>query len=274
VGVKRVVCIRWFDLCIGCVYNPLNFVFYKMPFVDTSSISQFWGELIKFKFTDYDIDSRIPGGTFFIHSVRSPLTALQINLDELEKAALCNDVKKALSIVKDVKVASQQISHLVNDIPNSNKLSNKDKVNVYEVLNCLKTLYKKDDKSCRLFFNIKLNNKKEAVKLNRLYFFELMSCLISNGFESYDKRNKNKIVIVTVIVQKKQLKIQVQDFGHGVNALQAVLMTQNYYTTKKMGHGFGLWFVKEVVEKHFKRRLKIISEVNQGTIVRFSLPIA
>lgn len=245
-----------------------------MSLVDIPTVNGFWGDLMKIKFTNQSVDSHIPGGTFFIHSIKSPLTSLEINLGELERVTVDFKDDRIKNLLRKVKLANKQIKQLVNSIPKLDQLSYSEKVNVYETFQCLKTLYQKEDRSYKLVFNINLRSGNESVKLNQLHFFELMTCLIRNGFDSYDKKSRNKVVIVTVVERKKQLEIQVQDFGSGVNSLQVMMMTQNGYSTKKSGRGFGMWFVKRIVEKHFKRKLKIISEVNSGTLVRFSLPIA
>ena len=228
---------------------------------------------MKIKFTNKNIDSHIPGGIFFIHSVKSPLTSLEINLGELEKITCDNKNKQVKELIGSIRMASTHINQLVSNIPNNNKISQGVKVNVFEIFQGLRILYQRKDISYKLTFNIKLNSGSEHVKLNKLYFFELMTCLIKNGFESYQNEDMNKVVIVTVVERKKQVEIQVQDFGRGINPLQVMMMTQNGYTTKSSGQGFGMWFVKTVVEKHFKRKLKIISEVGSGTIIKFSLPV-
>jgi K+-sensing histidine kinase KdpD len=244
-----------------------------MSIVDIPTISLFLSELKKITLMDNQVGSHIPGGTFFIHSVKSPLTSLEINIDELQRATKHCQNQEVKELIKSVKIAKDQINKLVDNIPFSNKLSLESKVSVAEVLERLKTLYQREDNTYKLIFNIKLKSGKENINLNQLYFFELMTCLIRNGFESYIKESANKVVIVTVVERRKQLEIQVQDFGSGINALQLMILTSNGYSTKGEGHGFGMWFVKRIVEKHFKRKLKIISEVNLGTIIRFSLPV-
>jgi len=244
-----------------------------MSFADIPTISLLFNELKKIKLIDDKVCSHIPGGTFFIHSIKSPLTSLEINLDELERATKNCKSSEVKSLIKSVQVAKDQINRLVDNIPFSYKQSLESKVSVAEVLERLKILYQREDNSYNLTFNIKLRSGKENINLNQLYFFELMTCLIRNGFESYPGESTNKVVIVTVVERKKQLQIQVQDFGSGINALQLMILTKNGYSTKGENHGFGMWFVKRIVEKHFKRKLKIISEVNLGTIIRFSLPV-
>lgn len=242
-----------------------------MLFVDIPTIIKFWDELNKMRLTNSSIDSHFPGGTFFIHSVRNPLTSLQLNLDEIERAD--NKEKVGLNI-KNAKLAVKQINQLVNSIPQINKLScGHDKANVEQTIRYLKSMYQSKDKTHQLIFNIKLKSCEEMVKLNQLYFYELLSCLINNAFDSYHPRTKDKLVIVTVLSKRKKIYFQVQDFGKGVNKLELVLMTQNGFSKKKKGVGFGMWFVKKIVEEQLGSKLKIRSDKGHGTIIKFSLPL-
>lgn len=242
-----------------------------MLFVDIPTIIKFWDELNKMRLTNSSIDSHFPGGTFFIHSVRNPLTSLQLNLDEIERA----DNRRNVELnIKNARLAIMQINQLVNSIPQINKLScSQDKANVEQTIRYLKSMYQGKGSSYQLIFNVKLKNSDETVKLNQLYFYELLSCLINNAFDSYHPRTKNKLVIVTVLSKRKKIYFQVQDFGKGVNKVETILMTQNGFSKKRNGIGFGLWFVKRIIEDQASGKLQIISDKGNGTLIKFSLPL-
>jgi K+-sensing histidine kinase KdpD len=220
-----------------------------------------------------EFDSHIPGGIFFTHSVRTPLTTLQLNLESIEKSIVKSPDSQVKNSLASAISASQQIQTLITNLPGLNKLDKTRTVNICQSLESLKTLYKNKDETYQLMFNIKLTNKDQCLRISKLHFMELMLCLIGNGFESYAAHNPNKIVIVTAVEKNKELEIQVQDFGKGLSVFIFKLWGEAGFSNKKSGKGFGLWFVRQVVEKFFHRKLKIMSEKEKGTIVRFSLPL-
>jgi sensor histidine kinase regulating citrate/malate metabolism len=247
-----------------------------MSVADIPTISIFIRECLKDIFARDNVDSRIPGGIFFIHSVKSPLTALEINLGQLEKYIQSGDNQSALDHIKGAQNASQHIQKLVKHIPHQAKSGTAllaDKVDILQAVQSLKILYS-HKKNKNLIFNVNLKKNKTQIRLNQMYFFEMMMCLINNGFESYDKRYKPKLVIVTIVGKRNRINFQFQDFGQGINKIQLMLLTKSGFSTKKAGHGFGLWFVKKIVSDLLQRELKIISRVGEGTIIKFSVPVA
>lgn len=230
-------------------------------------------------FSTSKFDSHLHGGSFFSHSVRSPLTTLQVCLSELEQMSKekggvsISKNKIVQSYLESAFLATKQINSLVDGATAKNPYEKIHLINVSEVFNQLQTFFSHRGENSKLVFSINLISGKEVIKMNKYFFFELMQCLLNNALEAYKKRAKTKLVFVTAICKNKKLEIQVQDFGEGSNFLMAKLMLSRGFTTKKNGHGFGLQFVKDVLETQGKSKLKIFSEKNYGTIVRFSLPL-
>lgn len=239
---------------------------------------KFLADLLAGGFSTSRFDSRVHGGRFFTHSVKSPLTTLQVCLSELEQISSANQSSAQDSAVKkylaSAVVATRQISSLVEVATRRDPYERAHAVEVKEFFCHLQTLFGHLGKNTKLIFSINLATGKEVVKMNKYFFFELMQCLLNNAIESYAKNAKQKLVLVTALVKNKRLEIQVQDFGQGTNYLATKLMTIKGFTTKGDGHGFGLWFAKEVIENQGKGKLKIYSEKGLGTTVRFSLPLS
>lgn len=229
-------------------------------------------------FSPVKFDSRLHGGSFFSHSIKSPITTLQVCLSELEQIA--NENKKLGSdpilqkYLSSAYLATKQISSLVDGATSEDPYQIVHSINVKEFFNQLQTLFVHRHQSSRLILSVNLISGKETIKMNKYFFFELMQCLINNAFESYKKNDKQKLVIVTVVCKNKKLEIQVQDFGEGATYLTTRLMLNKGFTTKDKGHGFGLWFVKDVLETGAKSKLKVLSEKGYGTTIRFSLPLS
>jgi|GEM_PF-2732756 PAS domain S-box-containing protein len=92
--------------------------------------------------------------------------------------------------------------------------------------------------------------------------------------------NKNGLIIVSCRIKENNFaEISIKDNGVGINKeiLAKLFSLEANYSTKgtegEKGTGLGMLLCKEMVEKH-GGHLEIISEVNQGTDVRFSLQLA
>jgi len=228
-------------------------------------------------FSPVKFDSRLHGGSFFSHTIKSPLTTLQVCLSELEQITSTNkklsDDPILQKYLSSAHLATEQISSLVDGATANDPYQKVHAINVKEFFNQLQTLFFHRHKQSKLILSVNLISGKETIKMNKYFFFELMQCLINNALESYKKKDKQKLVIVTVVCKNKKLEIQVQDFGEGATYLTTKLMLNKGFTTKDNGHGFGLWFVKDILETNAKSKLKIFSERNYGTTIRFSLPV-
>lgn len=228
-------------------------------------------------FSPVKFDSRLHGGSFLLHSVKTPLTTLQVCLSELEQIASASEKLSSDPILKNyfssAHLATQQISSLVDGATSTDPYQIVHSINVKDFFNQLQTLFAHHHKQSKLVLSVNLISGNEIIKMNKYFFFELMQCLINNALESYKKKDKQKLVIVTVVCKNKKLVIQVQDFGEGVTYLTTKLMLNKGFTTKDKGRGFGLWFVKDVLEASAKSKLKIFSEKNYGTTIRFNLPV-
>lgn len=222
-------------------------------------------------------DSRLHGGSFFSHSVGSPLTTLQVCLSELEQinknSELVDKNKMTQNYLACASLATKQISSLIEVAMARDPYEKVHKIKVGEFFNQLQTLYSFRGKSIKLIFSINLVSGRETIKMNKYFFFELMQCLLNNAIESYKKNARQKLVFITVVCKNRKLEIQVQDFGEGSTYLMTKVMASKGFTTKKSGHGFGLWFVKDVLEHHGQSKLKIFSSKDNGTTIRFSLPL-
>jgi two-component system sensor histidine kinase HydH len=68
------------------------------------------------------------------------------------------------------------------------------------------------------------------------------------------------------------VELAVHDTGIGMDARTLERATDDFFTTKAAGSGFGLPFAKRVAEAH-GGRLKIVSRAGEGTLVRMWIPV-
>jgi len=161
-----------------------------------------WQQIADFFWPD-KFHSHLHGGKFFTHSVRSPLTTLNICLSELMQQEAMQKSIANKKFLESALVATKQIDALIEVATARNPYDKVHEINLASFFKQLQTLLEQQSKSQKLVFSINLISGQESIKMNRYFFFELMQCLINNAFESYKNGEPLQLVNVVVFVKKK-----------------------------------------------------------------------
>jgi C4-dicarboxylate-specific signal transduction histidine kinase len=209
---------------------------------------------------------RLQNNFVFRHACMTPLTILSCTLDNLNNNNLDNITKKT-----NILSAKEAISHLNRIIAAVTK--NEDKSQVFQVNSAINEaiLLFKSKTNCNIYYSNYLS-KKIKIFGNKLYFQEIIICLLNNAYEAYaDKKTIHISLSVRMI--NKQIFIGVADFAKGMTPLGLKLALLKGVSYKEDGLGLGLSFVKETIENEFGGILKIMSGYGVGTHVQVSIPI-
>jgi C4-dicarboxylate-specific signal transduction histidine kinase len=105
---------------------------------------------------------------------------------------------------------------------------------------------------------------------------QVITNLISNAIDAYEPETPNKREI-SVCVKKKRnaAEIIVQDFGSGIKKEFLSLIFQPFFTTKNFekGIGIGLSICKDIIEKDFKGKITVTSQLHAGTLFVIAVPL-
>lgn len=96
--------------------------------------------------------------------------------------------------------------------------------------------------------------------------------LIENAFDALKDFEGERIVNLSVLDFGKEIVIEVEDSGHGIDKEKIDKIFQRGFSSKGSGHGFGLYLVKHSVED-LDGSISVESEVGSGTIFTVRLPI-
>ncbi len=126
--------------------------------------------------------------------------------------------------------------------------------------------------------NLKIatTNEKIMVIADPLLLKQVIQNLIDNAVH-YNR--KGGTVTIKVSPHSNQWRIDVTDTGYGIPPEDTKKVFTKFFRSaaalemRPDGSGLGLFFVKKIVEKH-KGRIWLISKVNKGTTVSFTLPKA
>lgn len=210
---------------------------------------------------------RLENNYVFQHACMTPLTVLSCSLDSLEQELR---VKKQISLenIKNAKKAVARLTNIIVSITKTNKKTKDFEVHqsIDEIVFLFKSKY-----HCVVHYSNFLP-KKQRLNGNKLYFQEILICLLNNAYEAYqDKKLAHLSICVRII--KGQVFIGVVDFAKGMTHLGQKLAMLKGVSYKENGLGLGLAFVKKTLENEFDGVLKIVSEYGVGTHAQISIPI-
>ena len=129
-------------------------------------------------------------------------------------------------------------------------------------------------------YAVKLNFQELPDKEEELLIFgneELLFSAIKNVVTNACKYSGDHKAIVELIILPLQIKIMIKDNGQGIRAEELDNIFQPFYRTEDSrnieGFGLGLALASRIVKLH-KGYFQISSELNQGTEVIITLPVA
>ncbi|MFH2118125.1 MAG: HAMP domain-containing sensor histidine kinase [Candidatus Paceibacterota bacterium] len=108
---------------------------------------------------------------------------------------------------------------------------------------------------------------------NKLFFQEIVACLLNNAYESYPQEKINKPIFLNFNLKNKFCVLSVTDGGQGMNWVKQKLSTTQFYSTKQNHSGLGLYFVKKALEEKFGGKLTLSSRPNKGTTITLNFPL-
>ncbi|MCB0392935.1 MAG: ATP-binding protein [Bdellovibrionales bacterium] len=215
------------------------------------------------------------------HDIRSPLTALDIGIQDLKKTVP--------ERVRILELAVKRIKDITNDLgvkrqaPNRNLSSNTEKPHssfpsesiyllpmIAEIVSEKRLQYKG-----RSGVNLSFEEKREAydifVKGKGSDLERALSNLIDNSFEAIRQSGN---IEISIEKQKGFALIRIVDTGKGLDAAALKRIGNKGFTRgKSEGSGLGFWFAKETA-KSCGGSIEIESMVSSGTIVTLNIPMA
>lgn len=209
------------------------------------------------------------------HELKSPIAAIKLNLQTLEKHQLDKD--KTQQLIGKSIVESNRLNDLCNNILMTSQLEGNqhqaifEKINFDEFLTYILAPYQQ-----RYPQRIQLNLHASAspIPADKL----MLQLAINNLVENALKYSTDEVVIQS-FTKSKRLYFRVADFGNGISDTekQKVFMkfyrvgNENVRTTK--GTGLGLYLTDKIIKQH-KGTLTIKDNKPKGSVFEMMLPLA
>lgn len=197
------------------------------------------------------------------HDIRSPLTALEnINISEHANPAEQKIAKEAIRRLKGI----------ANTLLEKGRSSHSSNVAEIEIGSTIKTII--DAKAFefpkrQIIF--KTTNNNLISKIDNIKFESILSNLVNNALEASPE---NSPIVITAKTDYKNIFINIIDQGKGIPPeLLPRLGNEKITFDKKDGNGLGVFSSVQII-KEWGGNFNISSELNKGTTVTISLPLA
>lgn len=210
------------------------------------------------------------------HDLANPLTLVSLNLKQLNRQ------------VKQPKLVETEVA-LQRAITGTKRLENfiyaaRKQIQDQEVLQKFSLKkginqaiqmfeYKARKTHINIFFQIRKDIK---IFGNPVKFNQLITNLLSNAIDSFDNiKGKKKHVEIRLSSIDNTVKLEIQDWGSGINPEHLPKIFDPLFTTKDIekGTGIGLSICKDIVEKSFKGTCSVESKKGVGTTFIIEFPI-
>jgi two-component system, sporulation sensor kinase A len=256
--------IRWIETVRLPIFSP-NREIDQILFVSTDITERKQAEELLRKSEKLAVVGELAAGV--AHEIRNPLTSIKGFMHLLKEE--CETHKHYFEIMES---ELERINFIVNEFLMLGKpqVMNFRQKNVSDLLKDVMTLLE----SQAILNNVKMISEFEP-NLPLLYCDEnqlkqVFINIIKNAIEAMPNGGKVKIQ-----AKKKEnnLVIRFIDQGSGIPKDRIAKLGEPFYSTKEKGTGLGLMVSFKIIEAH-KGRIKIESEVGQGTTVDLSFPIS
>ena len=203
------------------------------------------------------------------HEIKNPLTPMRLTVQSFDHNFDKNDpeIQSKMhefceSLIQQIDIMSEIASAFSNfaQMPSENK----EKLNIVEEVK----------KSLDIFHESYINYQPEKVeittKVDKIQLTRIVTNLVTNAIHAIGKR-EDPFIKVRVYEKKKNVFIEVEDNGKGIEKHDTSKIFEPKFTTKSSGMGLGLPMVKNIVEA-YNGSITFVSEVNEKTVFTVSLP--
>lgn len=216
------------------------------------------------------------------HELRSPVTAISLSLELLEKSGK-NLNTKAKEMLVNINSGVRRLKILINDLLDASRLETGkfiihfETVGLVELLKEIITELKPLADEHKIKVELKLpKDAPSMIITDRLKFKEIVSNLISNAVKY---NYSGGFVAISAILDKglNEIIFEVADNGWGISQEDQKRVFERFWRSEKSreleGTGLGLWITKQIAEL-LGGRVWMKSQLDAGSVFSFSLPMS
>jgi two-component system sensor histidine kinase HydH len=206
------------------------------------------------------------------HEVRNPLSSIKMSLRILEKRLnpIGNDFRR-------FKIAEKEVEHLekiVNDILIYAKPSEPEvkRVDISSFLESSLMMVEKELSEKKIDVQFHNDPGIPPINLDSAMLKQAFLNIYLNAIDAMENGGRLKIITKIVGNGHKDVLIEIEDNGYGIEEEDIPHLFNPFFTRKKYGTGLGLTQVKKFIDLHHGN-IEILSKKGEGTRVIVTLPL-
>jgi hypothetical protein len=210
------------------------------------------------------------------HQLGTPLSSLNGWIEILK--SIKNKSDEQNDITSEIEKDVDKLSKIAGRFSKIGSMPELQKENLCEVMGGVITYFEKriptlttiDGKKAKKV-QVKLNSQKDITALINKDLFEwVIENLLKNSLDAIDKPIGS--IVFTVTAKDKEIFVDVNDNGKGIDKKYRKDVFRPGYSTKKRGWGLGLSLSKRIIEDYHKGKLILLDSTHgEGTTFRIKL---
>jgi signal transduction histidine kinase len=209
------------------------------------------------------------------HEIRQPLSAIMLNSQAglAEMGSLRPNLGELHAIFGDIVADGRRVSDIIGSLRAALKQGERqrEKVDLGLLVDEVLDFLGMELRHRKVSVEVEMNPTSPAVFVNRMQVRQVLVNLVTNAIEAMDGATAGRL-FVRARLDEKNVIVEVEDRGPGIDAGSADLIFGTFFTSKTTGTGLGLSLCRIVVEDH-GGRLSTVPAHPHGAIFRFSLPV-
>jgi two-component system nitrogen regulation sensor histidine kinase NtrY len=209
------------------------------------------------------------------HEIKNPLTPLKLGVQLLEKSWKEKDPNFESKFERFNKSFIEQIdslSTIASEFSNFAKMPDTklERLSLLPIISKAKDVFI-DNEQVEILI---LNHAKGELSIqgDQGQLLLIFNNLLKNSIEA-SRDNQKSLIKITITNDKRQVNIEVEDNGKGIDELLRTKIFVPNFTTKSSGTGLGLAFVKQAVE-NAGGSVSFKSFMNVGTTFYLTFPLS
>lgn len=179
-----------------------------------------------------------------VHEIKNILTPARLAAESSVEGVMNNDCGSVKTDIKKILLSLDNLEKMAGSL---GELSNMrepvpEKVDLYEIAEQAAGLYSAQ------FNNIRIAGEHLEVLCDRELMRSVLHHLIVNAIDSVSDKSDGEILIR--VDKKEKVFLECSDNGYGIDPAIRDKVFKPDFTTKENGTGFGLYFVKRILDDH------------------------